>query len=232
MNSYSVKSSGEFREHILLTFLVLVCFFTMFLLTSCGSIIYDYPGNWPKQILPKTEGQCPDVAGTYHLYGSTNNETKNDKHFTGCLLHHLYAESGLINAFTGEYSDISTDLQNLINSADCIELAQPSPEQLEIITWGSHENGRYILHQESLTSAKGDFSCDQQGLHLKTRHYFLSVVISNMYVSERRMLLKAQDGSLLLNYVSRASGHHTFFPGSTEKSYWIRWEACPSEPSN
>jgi hypothetical protein len=211
-----------------------ICLFAIFLLASCTNITYDYPANWPKQVVPKEDEACPDVSGVYQLYGITNSELKDDNNFSGCLLHHLYSESTFLNPLKqkpGELNNISPELQKLIDLTACVEIAQPNPEQLEIIVWGRRGNDRYILQRDFLSVANGDFSCDQEGVHLQTRYHFFSAIISNLFAYEQQTLLKAQDKSLLLRYLSRLTVNHTFVPGSSSTSYWIRWEACSSETS-
>lgn len=205
--------------------------FAAFLLVSCINDFHEYPTDWAQRIDSTKPDICPDLSGSYYKFGQTDIDAVRHSDFNNCLVDHLLEEGGVINPYTQRPGESSPALRELINSTACIEISHPEPEILEIVLWSGRHDDKFILRREEFSSKNGDFRCDQNGLHLKTRYHYLTVIISNLLKSESRSLLKAQDGSLLIHYKVRTSGNHTFVPGSSAASYWIKWKDCDENPS-
>lgn len=196
-------------------------------LQSCA-IAHDYPASWPPRATTFTQDTCPDLSGTYKTSGELSAEGPPPGN--SFLIDYLCAEGGLYNPWLENHPEPRRALHPLINAASSVEIAQPTPETLEVIIWGGHGTGRFILRRDVLSARDGDFSCDISGLSLRRIYsYKPGLWLGNMLWWEERILGRADDGSLVMKFTRSGFGHHLVFPRGGSVSYWLRWEALREE---
>lgn len=199
---------------------VLASICSVFLLSSCVnlSVPDPYPAHWtPPQNISKFNG-CPKIDGLYLDHGELTIRAWNRDCASGwdgtayrgechSLAYNLLYPPHL----TGKF-DVRIDKPGVTQ----VELRQPSPELLEVITWPGGEN-------HTLSAVDGAFSCDDSGLRLRDGSSFFAALLWNRFTTETRAFNFTEDGYLIMKVESRSVGNSTFFPIEMNDDGWARW---------
>lgn len=181
-------------------------------LTACttGTGKAPYPRYWESIQKADSSKGCPNVEGIY----SDNGE------YTEVFMGGRPCERNECKSLS--YNLLFEASKSLWLSAgqrdrvDYVQVRQPAPDVVQVIT---NPGGK--IH--TLSKAKGDFTCDADGIRLKESSTFMSALISNVVMTETRMFNVANDQSLVMKAMWHNVGHHTLLPFESTAEGWVRW---------
>ena len=183
------------------------------LLVACinMSASKEYSPDWSK--LQKNLGidSCPILEGVYVNHGHNLTTTSGRP----CAREIGECES-LINNLLFDARLTFLPHPTPLSSAHTIQIVQPSRDVIEVISFPGNE-------KRSLSMDAGDFTCNENGLTLRKKTAFATIIISNIFSKELRTFRAERDGSLVMTADFNTYGHHTFFPFKRYDESWVRW---------
>ena len=193
------------------------------LMTSC-SMVEDYAVETGRRVLRRRPRQpVPTWPATIT---NTAVPLKKNTPSTGSI-DQLFYEGGLVNPFNQEFVNHNSEWRDLINETSCVELSQPFPDILLITVWGSRGDDKVVLRKKTLSARQGDFSCDQEGLHLAPCGRYFVTLLENSGSRINRTLSKTEDGCLVLKFEIRLVGNsNLIIPVIGKKIRWYKWDPC------